>query len=254
MHASRITARKQSGRSGVVVEEQHCPKCGNDLPLDAYSPSKRGKTGSYCMECAKAVSRQHYQENRERALANAAEYRCEHRDQVNAYNKKWRDAHPEKTSEYHRKHYQRYPEKYKGKPSPHARNPERALIYTQKWRERNREQHMRTLNNWRERNRERVNGHARAWRRRNPMKARSQGAKKRAMRRAAMKGNYVDLQAVWERDQGICYLCGKAIDPTNCHFDHVVPIIKGGSHSEENIRATHARCNLKKGAKLLTEI
>jgi len=32
------------------------------------------------------------------------------------------------------------------------------------------------------------------------------------------------------------------------HFDHVVPLSKGGPHTTENIRPSHSTCNLKKGA------
>lgn len=38
------------------------------------------------------------------------------------------------------------------------------------------------------------------------------------------------------------------------HLDHVIPLSRGGAHSEDNIRVTHARCNLKKGTKLVEEL
>jgi 5-methylcytosine-specific restriction endonuclease McrA len=31
------------------------------------------------------------------------------------------------------------------------------------------------------------------------------------------------------------------------HIDHLIPISKGGSDTLENVRPTHALCNLKKG-------
>lgn len=33
------------------------------------------------------------------------------------------------------------------------------------------------------------------------------------------------------------------------HIDHVIPLVKGGSHTLENVRPSHAICNLKKGAR-----
>lgn len=38
---------------------------------------------------------------------------------------------------------------------------------------------------------------------------------------------------VWERDEGKCVRCGST---QNLHFDHIIPVIKGGGSSEENIQ------------------
>jgi hypothetical protein len=53
---------------------------------------------------------------------------------------------------------------------------------------------------------------------------------------------------VWQRDRGKCVVCG-AID--KLHFDHIVPISKGGpSNTTDNIQLLCARHNLAKGARL----
>jgi DNA invertase Pin-like site-specific DNA recombinase len=56
----------------------------------------------------------------------------------------------------------------------------------------------------------------------------------------------------------ICYLCDKAIDLSatrvvgetdweyGLHIDHIVPKVLGGSNERENLRPTHAICNIKK--------
>jgi HNH endonuclease len=54
--------------------------------------------------------------------------------------------------------------------------------------------------------------------------------------------------AVWRRDGGKCVVCG-AMD--KLHFDHVVPISKGGtSNTADNIQLLCARHNLAKGTRL----
>lgn len=53
------------------------------------------------------------------------------------------------------------------------------------------------------------------------------------------------LEAI-ERDEGICYLCGL---PGADSADHVTPRVRGGDSSDDNLRATHLQCNLRKGAR-----
>lgn len=49
---------------------------------------------------------------------------------------------------------------------------------------------------------------------------------------------------VFFRDQGKCSVCGSAQD---LHFDHIIPVSKGGSNTVENIRILCTGCNLKRG-------
>lgn len=53
--------------------------------------------------------------------------------------------------------------------------------------------------------------------------------------------------AVWERDEGECVRCGST---HNLHFDHIIPVDKGGSSSEMNIQLLCADCNLEKSDKI----
>jgi len=49
-----------------------------------------------------------------------------------------------------------------------------------------------------------------------------------------------------------CYWCGKKIDKTlssSYHFDHYVPLSKGGANTIDNIKLSCAKCNLTKSAK-----
>jgi HNH endonuclease len=52
---------------------------------------------------------------------------------------------------------------------------------------------------------------------------------------------------VWERDEGKCVRCGST---HNLHFDHIIPVAKGGSSSEENIQLLCADCNLEKSDRI----
>lgn len=72
----------------------------------------------------------------------------------------------------------------------------------------------------------------------------------------------INLKTLYERDKGICYICGKKCD-YNDHrvtkegyfiignnyptIDHLLPISLGGKHSWENVKLAHMICNSIKG-------
>jgi hypothetical protein len=110
-----------------------------------------------------------------------------------------------------------------------------------------------TNRRWREKNRSADRASNARRRVANRIRYRSYKAKWRALRVAATVG-YVSYEAIWERDQGMCYLCNQPVERTNCHFDHVIPLSRGGEHSMENIRVTHAVCNVTKKDRMLDEL
>jgi hypothetical protein len=52
---------------------------------------------------------------------------------------------------------------------------------------------------------------------------------------------------VWARDGGACTRCGSK---SELHFDHIVPVAKGGSSTSENIQLLCKPCNLRKSDKI----
>lgn len=58
---------------------------------------------------------------------------------------------------------------------------------------------------------------------------------------------------IYDRDEGICAYCARAISWVEYHCDHVVPVARGGSSAPENLTAACIFCNLSKGTKLLSE-
>lgn len=73
-------------------------------------------------------------------------------------------------------------------------------------------------------------------------------------RRARLKGvqvGRIDREAIIARDESTCYLCGKKCAPPEIHLDHVIPISRGGAHTEDNIRVACSTCNVRKGAAIL---
>jgi hypothetical protein len=56
----------------------------------------------------------------------------------------------------------------------------------------------------------------------------------------------VDRAVVFERDRGVCGICGEGVDPADFHVDHIVPLLEGGEHSYANVRVAHPSCNVRR--------
>lgn len=92
---------------------------------------------------------------------------------------------------------------------------------------------------------ERVRAAKRAWEQRNPDKRR-EGVLRRRARIRQNRVDKVDYAVIWERDGGICHICGGAVDRSDAHFDHVIALANGGAHSMDNIKVAHSLCNVRK--------
>jgi hypothetical protein len=77
------------------------------------------------------------------------------------------------------------------------------------------------------------------------VKARQRMGKNRAVRTGSAADD-VDYRVVFARDEGICRICGEPVEWEDAEFDHIVPISKGGAHTEANLATTHRRCNRSK--------
>lgn len=82
----------------------------------------------------------------------------------------------------------------------------------------------------------------------------SKAAHMRAVK-AGVKSEYVDYREVLKLKGMICGICrepitrGIGIRSAFLTFDHIVPIIKQGSHTPENIQPSHAGCNAAKSGR-----
>lgn len=73
----------------------------------------------------------------------------------------------------------------------------------------------------------------------------------------------ITLDDVYRKYNGICYLCGGECDYNDYAWinghknvygnypsrEHVIPISKGGTHTWDNVRLAHIKCNSSKGAR-----
>lgn len=222
-------------------EEKQCSKCKQWLPLDEFTKNKSFPDGlqNWCKTCMKA----YYDANYERRLEYNRGYVAEHREHVREYQRSYRQEHPEakeKAAERSRRHYED--------------NKDKALDQSKRWHAENPEKVQKTQQDYYARNREARRESSRRWRADNPDKVAAQNAERRAREAGASTEEEIDFKRIYQRDRDICYLCGRKVKKSERHLDHVIPLSRGGTHSEDNLRLTHARCNLIKGSKLVEEI
>ena len=109
-------------------------------------------------------------------------------------------------------------------------------------------------------NPDKIKASQKIYRQNNPDKIHAKSSKRRALEKSAVVEN-VSRKIVYERDNGICGLCGEIIDinhksphPKSLTLDHIIPLSKGGKHSYDNVQVAHYSCNSSKGNKIKTEI
>jgi 5-methylcytosine-specific restriction endonuclease McrA len=97
-------------------------------------------------------------------------------------------------------------------------------------------------------------GRNKQWRLDNPGKYKALLMKRRALKRAAtvnLASIVKWLALVKSRPEAVCYWCGKIVSSSAVHFDHIIPLSKGGPHAIENLCTSCVECNLQKGNKPL---
>ncbi len=205
-----------------------CSKCGETLPFTigyfyAEPRNNSGLTGK-CRECFKDQSRRWLEDNHEYASDRTRRYRETNRAYVLALEKASRERHREAKVQRDRAYYQ---------------NNREAL--QQKMRDYYYANHEERLRKQRE------------WGARNVKKVSEYSARKRARMRLVVVGE-VCYATLLEAHGMVCHICGGEIrTKAELHMDHVVPLIRGGEHSMENIRPSHGLCNMRKGVLTMEE-
>ena len=59
---------------------------------------------------------------------------------------------------------------------------------------------------------------------------------------------------IYERDGGICHICGGAVPLDLFEVDHIFPVSRGGASTPDNLATSHRHCNRAKAARLVEEV
>ena len=118
------------------------------------------------------------------------------------------------------------------------------------YREVNRDKLMIRGKAYREANRELVNSRVRESQRKNPIRLRLEKHKRRSLEQTGS----VSVKRVRELlslQKNLCVYCEVTLE--TYHVDHIIPLSKGGSNTDDNIQILCPSCNRRKGNKLHEE-
>lgn len=87
------------------------------------------------------------------------------------------------------------------------------------------------------------------------------GKRRRRARQYGVGHEPYSRQAVYDRDGGVCQLCGEHIDltveypdPMYFSIDHMIPLSKGGHDHFDNVQSAHMVCNQEKKDRVLMNL
>ena len=209
------------------MDGKPCSACGTVKLLDDFHKDKTKKDGrtSTCKICARERTRKWTKANPEQARTTVKACWLKNKDSYKKQQAEYRDENHDKIQEGKRRYYQV--------------NKEKIYILTR---------------NWKKANKAKESEYHKKWKRNNKDTVLAGDMRRRARRRNAPVIENVSRMAVYERDNGICYLCDKPVALEDLHIDHVIPLSRNGEHSYRNMKTAHAECNLRKGTKLPTEM
>ncbi len=206
---------------------KHCHCCQTDKPANKYyfyaNKSRKDGLGTQCKECYKNYRRQYEKENREK---------------INAQSARWRKNNIERARQIGRDY--------------EKRNKEKRILKDREYKEKNRLVLLEKGRAYWRNNREKRLTYSREWSKNNPIKIREYSQKYRAIKTKAAVED-VSYDFILKRDGYVCHICGGKVKPDDVHFDHIIPLTRGGEHSHNNIAVAHSLCNISKSNSTLEE-
>lgn len=180
--------------------------------------------------------REYTRKNRDRINAQRRAKRAENRDAILARERAWKADNHDKVLGYKKRDREKRPEDY-------AR-------WKRDWESRNVEKVRARKKADYEMNKDAINARLEKHRRENPERFRLQrvlSSQRRRARLASVPQEEIDRDTLYERDGGVCGICGKEVGRDEISIDHIVPLSKGGPHLMDNLQIAHLNCNKARG-------
>jgi len=155
-------------------------------------------------------------------------------DRKKAWRKAWREANPEKVKAQKEKWRKANPDKVKA---------QRARTY-----QKNLDKEHAAVQSWRDKNKEKMLKKQADWKKNNPEKVKLHFLKARTLREVNQEVSFAHLTWLhkWQNHQ--CFYCCKSLNHEQ-HLDHIIPVIKNGENTNDNVAYACKSCNLSKGKK-----
>lgn len=233
--------------------------------VGGYKMHTKEKTEK-CDPCKKAKSDQdkaYYEKNRQKILDRAKEYLENNRDEIN---KRRKEAWPKYKSRYYA-YVEENRDKIRARERTHyLANRDRILGVKREYNNKNKDKIRAKRKEWEVANRKSINAKKREYDRLNNELVTAIKRRADRKRRALKAGNKAERyteQDVLNLYGTNCHICSDPIDlkaprksgvpgwEKGLHLDHVIPIIKGGSDTLDNVKPAHGVCNVSKSDKIL---
>lgn len=230
---------------------KYCVNCKRWQDISKFHKNKstKDRLSNWCKTCNNGYTKAKYtndiESERERCRKSSTKYRETHkekimqqREQTKDYQKEYRGKNKDLLAEY---------------AAEYRFNNRLAISKNKKkWKERNAEHVKNKRKVYYLKNREVINKKALEYHKNNPDVARKAYAKRKFLKKHLSIGYRISYQKIRERDKGICHICGRNVAPNEMEFDHIVPLCKGGEHSERNIAVCHKICNRQKSTNIFS--
>ena len=226
--------------------------------------SERYTRNKECIQCHKKAMVSVCLKRKEKALKKAAlkkQFREETRVQreaaqkirISLYRKEWSEKNKEKIKAVNKLWVMKNLERVRTLEKEWRKNnPEKVRAYSKAWAERNPEKeklkhikrYYKDVELAKQKNKE--------WRKANPERCREYYHNYMSLKkqRGTLSKNIVKI--LFQKQKGCCACCGKWLTP-NFHLDHIIPLCKNGTNTDDNVQLLRKKCNLQKSSRLPEE-
>lgn len=225
---------------------KQCGRCKEIKGVDAFSKNKSCNDGlsSYCRCCKKISDRAYRDTHKEEFIKRNKLYKITNKERISLLNKSYREANQEKISKQ-RKGYR-------------EANKDKIAIAKKEWHNANKERLSIKKKEYHQNNRDSIIKKAKEWASANPEKVKllkRVAGGKRVKRIKELSDGTVTAESILkiQVERLLCPYCGKGLNQSNTHMDHMNPISKGGLHSIKNLIMCCDTCNTTKNATLFDD-
>lgn len=229
-----------------------CTKCNIEKQIGEFSlhSTNKDRLQGSCKSCASLARASKYASNPDAARSLSSAWNRANPVKVKARKAAYRVANREQIAAYDAARRKDHPEKIKAQTNAWRKaNPEKVKATKAAWDKANRQKQEAYAATYRANNKDKIKASEVARNLINPKANSIKIHNRRAMARVVGGKLSKGLSdSLFKLQQGKCPCCGKALG-TSYQLDHVQPIARGGSNTDENMQLLRSVCNRNKSSK-----